>query len=130
MNDQITKLSSVILDEIKKAKKILLHLHPRPDGDSVGSSLAMMQVIEGMGKDVVVIKGDSPLPKYLSSLPGFSKIVEKNFFEVDLSEFDLFISQDSGSFNMISNLGDIKFPETMKVIVIDHHISNTNYGTD
>ncbi len=128
MNNEIVNLAPVILEEIKKAKRILLHLHPRPDGDSVGSSLAMMHVLEGMGKEVVLIKGDSPLPQFLSSLPGFSKIVLKNFFEIDLSEFDLFLVQDSSTIKFVSQLNDVVVPETLKVIVIDHHASNVGFG--
>ena len=128
MNNEITKLAPVILEEIKKAKKILLHLHPGPDGDSVGSSLAMMHVLKGMGKDVVLIKGDSLLPQYLSVLPGFSEIVQKNFFEIDLSEFDLFLIQDSSTVKFVSQLNEVVFPETLKTIVIDHHASNLGFA--
>ena len=129
MNNEIVKLAPVILEEIKKAKKILLHLHPRPDGDSVGSSLAMMHVLEGMSKEVVLIKGDSPLPQFLSSLPGFSKIVPNNFFEIDLSEFDLFLIQDSSTIKFVSQLNDVVIPETLKTIIIDHHASNVGFGS-
>ncbi len=128
MNNEIIKFATVILEEIKKANKILLHLHPGPDGDSVGSSLAMMHVLEGMGKSVTLIKGDSSLPQYLSVLPGFSKIVQKNFFEIDLSEFDLFLIQDSSTVKFVSQLNEVVFPNTLKTIVIDHHASNVGFG--
>lgn len=112
MDEKIINLAPVILAEVEKAKKILLHLHPRPDGDSVGSALSMMHVLEGMGKEVTVIKGDSPLPQYLSVLPGFSKIVPQNFFETDLSQFDLFIIQDSSTPGFVSLLGEVVFPKS------------------
>jgi len=117
-----------ILNRVKKSKRILLHLHPRPDGDSLGSSLAMKVVLESFGKEVTLIKGDSELPGYLSHLPGFSTIVLKNIFEIDLASFDLFIIQDSGSLTMVSGLGPITFPPTLDTIVIDHHATNDSFG--
>lgn len=117
-----------IFDEIKKAQSILLHLHPSPDCDSQGSALAMYHALVGLGKKVTVIKGDSDLQKSMSHLPGAGTIVEKNFFEIDQKEFDLFIILDSGSKDMISKLGEVFFAEHLNTIVIDHHITNPKYG--
>ena len=88
----------------------------------------MYHALRGLGKDVTVIKGDSDLPTSFEILPGFSDIIPKNFLETDLTSLDLFIALDSGSTNMISGLGEVHFPDSLKVIVIDHHESNTNYG--
>lgn len=120
--------STLILEEIKKAQRLLLHLHPSPDPDSVGSALAFYQVLKNMGKEAVVIAGDSPLPQSLSFLPCFNEIEEKNFFEIDQSAFDLFIVLDSSNEGMISKQEKVVFPEGMKTVVIDHHVSNSAYG--
>ena len=48
-----------ILEEIKKAKKIVILTHEMPDGDAVGSSLAMKHAIKSLGKDADVI-----IPQY------------------------------------------------------------------
>lgn len=121
-------LSSQILETIKNSHKILLHCHPFPDEDSVGSALAMYQALLGLGKKTVVISGDSGVLKNLSFLPGFKEIEEKNFFEVNLEEFDLFIILDSASPEMISQLNKVTFPSNLKTIVIDHHDSNSGFG--
>ncbi|MES2216284.1 MAG: DHH family phosphoesterase [Patescibacteria group bacterium] len=128
-SDEVKKLAPVILVEIKKAKHILLHLHPSPDPDSVGSALAMKFALEQLGKKVTAIRGDSEIPKAFMHFPGATEIVQKNFFEVDLKDFDLFIAQDSGSIEMISRVGTAVFPDSLKVIVIDHHRTNTKYGS-
>lgn len=120
--------AAAIFQVIQESHKILLHLHPGPDGDSVGSALAMCHALRGLNKDVTVIKGDSDLSVGFEILPGFSEIVPQNFLETDLTSFDLFIALDSGSTNMISGLGEVNFPDSLKVVVIDHHESNTNYG--
>jgi len=127
--DIVKEKSVKILEAVRGAKKILLHLHPSPDPDSIGSALSVYHVLLGLGKDVSVIAGDSPLPVSLSFLPGFEKIVEKNFFEIEQSDFDLFIILDSSNAGMVSKKDEVKFPETMKTIVIDHHPSNDQYGS-
>ncbi len=128
MKEEI-KINAVgAFEAIKKAKRILLHLHVKPDQDSIGSALAMHHILKSIGKDVVVIKGDSDLPKRFSFLPGYENIVHKNYFEINLNEFDLFIIQDSGSKELISQKGDISFPSHLKTLIIDHHSSNIGFG--
>jgi bifunctional oligoribonuclease and PAP phosphatase NrnA len=124
----IKEKASLILDEIKKATSVLLHCHPSPDPDSVGSALAMKFALEQLGKKVTVIKGDSDIPESFMHFPGARDIVAQNFLETDLSAFDLFIAQDSGSIEMVSRRGQVVFPPSLKVVVIDHHRTNTGYG--
>lgn len=127
-NEEAKVVSKEILNLIKSSNHILLHCHPSPDGDSLGSTLAMKMVIEGMGKKVIAIAGDSKLPDGFSHMPGFNTITIKNIFEINLSDFDLFIAQDSASLEMVSRLGPVVFPSTLKTVVIDHHRTNTCYG--
>jgi len=124
----IKEKSPLIFAEIQKAKSVLLHCHPSPDPDSVGSALALKSALEQMGKKATVIKGDSQIPRAFLHFPGANEIVEKNYFETDLSQFDLFIILDSGGISMVSVKGEIKFPETLNTIVIDHHSSNTGFA--
>ncbi len=105
-------------DEIKNARHTLLHLHPKPDPDSIGSALAMYHALKGLGKEVTIIKGDSELPEIFAVLPGYDAIAHKNYFELDLSGFNLFIIQDSGSKQMISRKGEVVFPPMLKTIVL------------
>ncbi len=128
ISEEIKALAPSILADVKKAKSVLLHCHPSSDPDSVGSALAMKYVLEGMGKDVTIIQGDSELPAAFLHFPGATEIVKKNFFEINLKDFDLFIIQDSGSKEMISRVKPIRFPLKIKSIVIDHHASNRGYG--
>ena len=129
MSPKIKEMAPKLLAEIKKAKSILLHCHPSPDPDSVGSALAMKFALEQMGKKATVIKGDSEIPQAFMHFPGAKDIVQKNFFEVDLKEFDLFIILDSGSLGMISKIRTIEFPPTLKTITIDHHQTNSHYAS-
>jgi len=117
-----------ILEEIKKSKKILLHLHPGPDGDSLGSTLAMMHFLTGINKKVTLISGDSEPPSYLSSLPGFKKVKKQSFQKTNLKKYDLFIILDTADLNQITKIDEVKFPGSLKTVIIDHHQSNTKFA--
>jgi phosphoesterase RecJ-like protein len=123
-----TKIARDIWQEIEKANRILLHAHPNPDADSLGSTLAMKFALESRGKLVTLIKGDSDLPKYLEVLPGYNTITLKNFFEINLNDFDLFLILDTGGPDRISKLQPITFPLPIRSVVIDHHITNTKFA--
>jgi phosphoesterase RecJ-like protein len=126
--NNFSKLSKQIFDLIRESDHILLSLHPSPDGDSVGSSLAMYHYLTTLGKDVQLIKGDSELPTYLKKLPGYDQITLKNYFELDLNSFDLFIILDSSALNQISKINQVTFPKNLKTIIIDHHSTNEHFG--
>lgn len=128
MTDKVRQMAPVIWEEIEKANNILLHCHPSPDGDSIGSSLAMAHMLRAKGKNMTHIIGDSVKPKSLQKLPGFETIEEKNFFDIDLAKIDLFIIMDSGGIDQISKKGEIVFPETLRTVNIDHHLSNNGYA--
>lgn len=127
ISEKIRELAPSIAEEIKKSRNILLHCHPSPDPDSVGSALAMKSALENMGKIVTVIQGDDSIP-HAFDFPGKESILQKSYSEIDQNAFDLFIVLDAASINMISYRAEPHFPESMRVIVIDHHISNTGYG--
>lgn len=124
----VHKYADDILREVKNADNILLHCHPSPDPDSVCSALAMKFVLEGMGKKVTVIRGDNYIPRGFTHFPGSETIVDKNILEVDLKSFDLFVSVDSASIDQITKKMGLVFPDSLRVVNIDHHATNTKFG--
>lgn len=113
---------------ITTAKRVLLSCHPRADFDSVGSVLAMGEVLEQVGKEVTMIAGDTPLPGFAKFFPGAEKIKPQNFFQINPADFDLFVVLDASAPNRVSELGEVKFPGSWRVIVIDHHATNQAFG--
>lgn len=113
---------------IDESPRILLHLHPGPDADSAGSALSFLHYLRGIGKEVTLISGDSNLSPSLSTLPGADLITPKNYFDLSLKDFDLFIILDSSEPRQISKLDEVIFPKSLKTIVIDHHASNSGFG--
>lgn len=128
MTDKVKQMAPVIWAEIEKAKKILLHIHPGPDGDTIGAAMATKLVLEKIGKDVTVISGDSEPPMWATKMAGFDQVKRQNYLETDTASFDLFLIIDSSSPDMISKRGEVRFPETMTTVVIDHHTSNLLFG--
>ena len=47
-----------IVDAIRSRRRFVLSSHSRPDGDSIGSQLAMAYALRALGKDVTVINSD------------------------------------------------------------------------
>lgn len=114
--------------QIETAQSVLLHCHPNPDPDSVGSVLAMREALLHMGKEVTIIRGDSTIPEAFMHFPDAHVILPQNYFETNKDAFDLFVILDCGSLEMISKKGEVTFPSTLRTIVIDHHASNQGYG--
>jgi phosphoesterase RecJ-like protein len=106
-----------IWQKIVKSDNIVLISHLNPDGDALGSSLSVYNILKNMGKNVKIVNM-SDLPPYLDFLPNYDKIT-KNLPK----KIDLMVSFDCGSFD---RLGISKRPKFL--INIDHHISNTNYA--
>ena len=122
------KESKQILEEIKKANRILLNCHRSPDPDSIGSALALSYVLELLGKLVDIICPSETLFDDVSFLKNYSSIKKDiNFDTFDFNKYDLFITLDSSSWDMVSSKKELPLPK-IPIIVIDHHYTNTNYG--
>ena len=109
-----------ILEEIKKANSIVILTHESPDGDAIGSSLAMRLMLKELGKETCVI-----IPEY-SRLFNFLPGVEEIKKESEIKEYDLAISLDCAVLKRLA--GKEYFENAKKTIVIDHHGSNNMFG--
>ena len=127
-NFQIKEKAPLILEEIKKAKSVLLHCHPSPDPDSVGSALAMKFAVEQLGIKATVIKGDSDIPQAFMHFPGANDIVMKSYWEIDQNDYDLFIVLDCDLRGVSRAKPITQLPESMTLINIDHHRTNNGLG--
>jgi bifunctional oligoribonuclease and PAP phosphatase NrnA len=127
ISSQIKEKAPFILAEIKKAKSVLLHCHPSPDPDSVGSALECKFAVEQLGKKATVIKGDSEIPEAFMHFPGAGNIVMKSYWEIDPAEYDLFIIVDS-DISGVSRTKKVELPPAMIVVNIDHHRTNNGLG--
>jgi len=109
-----------IVEAIRSRQRFVISSHSRPDGDSIGSQLAMASALKTLGKDVVVINADQAPPP-LMAFPGVSDI--RIAPQVD-GEFDAAIIMECGDLTRTGVSGLERF----FVINIDHHPGNTGYG--
>jgi phosphoesterase RecJ-like protein len=109
-----------IVDVLRARQRFVISSHSRPDGDSIGSSLAMAYALRAVGKEAAVVHAD-PAPGPLMQFPGVSEIRVAS--QVD-DAFDAAIVLECGDLARTGVSGlDRHF-----VINIDHHPGNTGYG--
>ena len=97
--------------------------HISPDGDNIGSTLSMYYALNKLGKNVYYVLDDNP-PQNLKFLVENMNILKSE--EVNLDSYNI-VALDCGDKNRIcisQNLID----NAKKIICIDHHASNDNYG--
>ena len=109
-----------IAAEIRRRQRFVITSHTRPDGDAIGSALAMAFALRRMGKEARVVFRDAPPPPMLV-FPGVPEI-----------EVTPHVA-DPGDAVIVMESGDLKRTgveglERGFVINIDHHPGNTNYG--
>ena len=111
-----------ILEEIKKAQTIVILTHESPDGDAVGSSLALYLALKELNKKSVELI-IPVFPKAFGFLPGVNEILKKG----TMDSYDLVIALDVADVSRLNNC--IEYFENSKVkISIDHHGSNTMFA--
>lgn len=113
-----------IAEVLRAHQSFVLLSHIRPDGDAIGSQLALGYCLKAMGKKVRLINEDG-LPENLAFLPG-SELIETPPDEV--LEVEVAIALDTAT---KPRLGDKALAATAKAglwLNIDHHKSNPNYG--
>ena len=113
-----------VVEILNKSKKIGITFHVSPDGDSLGSSLALMLGLKKLGKEVYILSKDV-LPEIYTFLPCCDAISASSS---DVKEdTDCIAVLDCGNFERISaNLNPKSKDYTL--MNIDHHLSNDLYG--
>lgn len=114
---------TAIKKAVKGARNALIVSHIDPDGDSIGSMIALGMLLDKMGISPYFYSQDG-VPRVYRFLPGVDKVRNK----VDPNQrFDLLFAVDASD---LKRLGDkIEPKEISKIIInIDHHPDNTKYG--
>ncbi len=101
-------------------QRFVISSHSRPDGDSIGSQLAMAFALQALGKSVVVVNLD-PAAQQFMAFPGVPDILIAKTIE---GEFDAAIVMECSDYARTGVAG----LERYFTINIDHHPGNTGYG--
>ena len=124
-----TSQSKDLVAKILEAKTAVVTAHVNPDGDTLGSMLALAKVLEQSGIEVTRIMHDQ-VPEIYQFFPEQDKVLcSQNKEDLDKipKEFDLSFSCDCGSIARLGSAGNVWL--TAKTTVnIDHHLSNPLYG--
>ncbi|MCL2369512.1 MAG: bifunctional oligoribonuclease/PAP phosphatase NrnA [Alphaproteobacteria bacterium] len=110
------------LEKVRAAGTIVIFGHKNPDGDSLGSALALKHLIkDNIGTDATVLY-DGNLPIFLDFLPGRGDAIYVG--KLQKTDFDLCIMVDVGSERQIDEAQKKVFDAAKDTIKIDHHITH------
>jgi phosphoesterase RecJ-like protein len=113
------EIIATIRSQLKQATKVLVISHQRPDGDAIGSIIAMGLALDNAGKDVQLVLKDG-IPDNFRFLEGSELIVTE-----PRGEIDYIIVVDSAEIDRIdTDLNDYDEPD----LNIDHHKTNTLFA--
>jgi len=110
-----------VRDEILKRQRFLITSHARPDGDSIGSQLAMAFALDALGKQVRIVNAD-PAPEHYQEFPGMDRM--EIVAQVAPAEADAVIVMECSDLGRTGVAG----LENEFLINIDHHAGNHMYG--
>ena len=110
-----------LVERIKHGQRFVIASHQRPDGDAIGSSMAMALALKALGKDATVVTDAIP-PVFLQPFPE----VESIRITPEITEtYDAALIMECSELSRTGVIGLDRSP----VMNIDHHPGNTGYGT-
>ena len=120
MNSSIEEIAA----RIRRAKSVVILTHMRPDGDAIGSALALSCALERLGIAHHVCD-ESDIPSNLAFVPGIQQLEKKLS-----ADAELYIVVDSSDEQRLGALADDFRAAAARrdTINIDHHVSNTRYA--
>lgn len=113
-----------IRDIVKRYHRFLITAHVRADGDAIGSEIALYYALKDMGKSVS-IANDSAVPQvYRFIVPNGGIYI---YPELPKEEAEVVFALDCPTLDRLGKTREC-IPKDAKIINIDHHISNENFG--
>ncbi len=103
---------------LRESNVFYLVCHENPDGDAIGTMLAMRLLLQELGKTNITCAAADPIPLMYQELPGAKTIVDA---EADLPDYDLAILLDCGRCDRLGDVAENILPEK-RLLIIDHHL--------
>jgi len=113
---------SAICRVLREKDRFLVACHENPEGDAIGSELALALALRKMGKTATVLNAD-PVPANLLFLPGADTVVHTG----DGSKYDVAVVVDCGSPERTGSVGQ-ELRKCPLLVNIDHHRTNGDLG--
>lgn len=110
---------------LKKHDNFLLACHVLPEGDAIGSILALDSLLRRLGKKTTIV-GDDHFPQriYCFSSKRWNRVDQ---ITKPASHFQALVLADCATLDRTGHVKELLTPDTV-IFNIDHHISNTNFG--
>ena len=112
-----------IIQRLTKSDHVLIASHANPDGDAIGSVIALGLALRRLNREVTLYN-ESPIPavyRFLASVDCVQHHID------DIGIYDAAIILDCGDFSRIGNVSS-QVSRIPVIINIDHHITNTQFG--
>jgi phosphoesterase RecJ-like protein len=116
----------LISEKLAHPLKILVTTHSNPDGDAIGSSLALSSYLKKKGHSVQVMVPD-PYPEFLAWMEGHKDILifssDKKACIIAIQEAELIISSDYNNLGRLNEAAPLVRNSTAVKVLIDHHLN-------
>jgi phosphoesterase RecJ-like protein len=107
---------------LDRAQRVLVVSHVNPDGDTIGSALALAWALRARGSDVRLACAD-PVPALLHFLPGVEAFANR-----PLGDEHVVVAVDCSDRGRMGPAFESDLPPQVPLINIDHHVTNTQFG--
>ncbi|MEP2280788.1 bifunctional oligoribonuclease/PAP phosphatase NrnA [Maribacter sp.] len=123
------------LNELKKLlsspKKIAIIPHKNPDGDAIGSTLALWHYLVNTGHTASIV-APNDYPKFLKWMPGSDKILnferENSQSKACINNADIIFTLDFNHLGRVGQMSDILKSATATFVMVDHHQEPSDYA--
>lgn len=111
---------------VEAADVVALACHVTPDGDALGSMLALHHVLRAAGRaSVAAFAGPQVVADHYRELPGLDLLADPGSYP---PEPEVMVTLDCGSMERLGGLAE-PASAAKELVVIDHHVSNTRFGS-
>jgi bifunctional oligoribonuclease and PAP phosphatase NrnA len=116
---------------VRSHKRFLLTTHIRPDGDALGSQMAMAEILETLGKEVLICNAFSPPPnlQFIDGKRKFNKLGD-DIAADQLADREVLVILDTSAWAQLGDMADVVRSSKAIKVVIDHHVSADDLGAE
>ncbi len=114
-----------VIEACRAADSFLITSHTTPDGDAIGSTLAMRGLLQALGKTDITCANHDAVPRMYTWVPGADRLVRANKVK---SAYDLVIVMDVAQKERLGDIGK-NLAADQRVLIVDHHPEDKPFGT-
>jgi len=125
---ETTVTAATFAHRLRSATRVVILTHTRPDGDAVGSAIALARVVVRLGGHAsIVLSGDIPAPiERIAAGYGYTRSLSGAFEP----EPDLIVIVDTGSWGQLDDAADWLRARRSSIVVCDHHLRGDDVADD